>query len=247
MSVPITDLCIAAPFEVIPYVLTDTDGPLGPNLGDRVVFRSVANPALNSSGSIVFSGVIEGPDIQGTNNQGIWTASASPQSATVVARTGTARELGPGIGPGNVFDSFRAPFLSEGGDVTFHAFAQQGGVGSPESWDGIWRIPAGQSPFALSITGDDDVMGPGLGDGIAFRIIDGTFNNDLPWASVDNDIVFLGILEGRGIDATNNIGLWKSDAMQPATAIAIEGHDGLLGHPCEAVIACFLFCGVGVI
>ncbi|MGA3068127.1 MAG: choice-of-anchor tandem repeat NxxGxxAF-containing protein [Tepidisphaeraceae bacterium] len=151
--------------------------------------------AINTSGTIVFAGTLEG-------NADLLMATPSQGFTPVV----TEGQAAPGTPAGDTFSSFSsapAVALSNSGQIAFAAILQGSGVNSGNEL-GIW---AG-SPGALSLVARSGEQAPGLASGTTFTsTLESTFSS--PGIS-GSTVVFSAILSGPGaIGGTSGMSLWS--------------------------------------
>ncbi len=158
-------------------------------------FTSPLRPVFNRVGEAAFSGGIFGPDVDSTNNGGVFLAgSVGPE---LVARKGGPA---PGTDAGVVFDifGFGTPTLNGAGKVAFNGFLAGPGVLFGINNRGIWAGAVGN--LQLVVRGGDPA--PGTNPGIAFSAVGSPVLNDA------GEVAFGGNVTGPTVDSTNDQGIW---------------------------------------
>jgi hypothetical protein len=186
-----------------------SDGP-GPNVGPDAYFNTFNDPVLNAGGKVAFTAVINGPEVDFSNNIGVWTNASG--TLTPIARAGSDT-LGPNLGAGVQFFNFSNPVINSAGQVAFRGLFTGVSTGM-----GIWTA-AGGTLTPVVRTGSD-TLGPNLEAGVQFSLL-----ND-PVISASGAIAFRATLTGSGVDDSNNEGIW-SNAGGTLTPIARSGSDAL--------------------
>ncbi len=101
--------------------------------GNRITNYQFSSPVLNSKGQVVFVGSLTGPNVNTSNDQGIWIGEVG--SLRLVAREGNQA---PGTETGVLFGpSFNTYTLNGAGQVAFSARLTGSGLDSSNS-AGIW-------------------------------------------------------------------------------------------------------------
>ena len=190
----------AIPFEIKTIALTADDGLFGPALGPGVSFIGFnGSPILNSSGNVAFPGTTI--NANGDVAKGFWLDTVGGNDAIVL--TNDDGVLGPGLGPGIVFDNVvDNAYLSDGGEVIIGGFLSGSGVDNSNGW--VWsKHAAGVNvPFAREGVAND--LGPGLGGDEHYS---GFFIG--PQINSENLVLFQATIAGSAIDTFNDLGLWK--------------------------------------
>lgn len=171
--------------------------------GTGVHFSILFNSVINDAGQIAFLGILTGPDVDITNQRGIWITDASG-TMELVARSG---DPAPGADPGGNFDGFETPRLNEAGQIAFFAFFTNPGVNNI----GIWVTDTvSGTPELVALT---DTAAPGTNPAFTFGRIRPPVINDAGQTS------FFGFLDDNG-----GSGVWATDAISGALVlIAREG------------------------
>ncbi len=146
-------------------VLRGSDGPAGPGLGPGVVFgliRSRNYLSVNDAGALAFS-VDMGGELPPSLGDGksIWLVEQDGRRPVAAGKTDGS--LGPGLGPGVTFRTFKIPLVGGDGDVVFRAEV----TGDELYESGIWVARAGELR-PIMVSGVSGVLGPGLGAGGVF-------------------------------------------------------------------------------
>lgn len=174
-------------------------GP-GPGLEPGIQFASHSQqPVINSAGEVASWAHLQGPGVNSTNNAVVWSTAGG--TLAIVARSGSD-DLGPGLGEDIHFSGFFPyPIINAAGDVAF--FAALTGPGLHPNLDGgIWSNAGGE--LAAVALKRSEIAGPGLGPDVYFNGL------SIPSMNANGAIVFVGILEGTGVDSTNDRGIWTN-------------------------------------
>ena len=137
---------VAGTSDPSPVAISNTDGPLGPNLGPGVHFSAINPHQFNDNGQIAFASTITGTGVTNNNNRGIWMFDENASS--IVARTGTDGLLGPNLGSGVMFNSFGSLALNNNGHVAFWATLTGSDVNSDNNV-GFWAVVDGETILVL--------------------------------------------------------------------------------------------------
>lgn len=198
-------------------VLVARSGSQAPGAPSGVNFAGFLDPALNNAGHIAFWGHVDGSDLGGAFDDGIWSEGSG--SLALVARRGSQA---PGAPNGVMFGtteivSFDRPVLSDSGDVAFRGFVSGAGVDETNN-DGIW---AGRAE-ALTLVARTGSQAPGTADGVSF-------SSFFPWSgplqlNETGQAAFTGYLTGSGVTPfENDRGVWATDRTGALRLIARTG------------------------
>ena len=172
-----------------------------PGTGTGVKFDSFGpsptNTVLNNAGHVSFYARLKGPDVDGFNKNGLWSADAS--GVELVARAGSPA---PGTGPGVAFFSFAFPLLNGAGQIAFRGNLTGSGVDSLSD-SGIW---ATDSDGLLQLIARKGAAAPGTESGVNFR---GFLP---PMINGAGQVAFAVSLTGPGVDDENDSGIWATDS-----------------------------------
>jgi hypothetical protein len=109
--------------------------------------------SLNSQGDIIFSDVVDGPNISSSSKVGTWIRRSSSNNLELVAVAG---EQAPGMAPGVTFGSIGVSALNSRGQVAFSTRLSGPGVNASND-DSIWvREPNGT--YELIARGGDQIQ-----------------------------------------------------------------------------------------
>jgi hypothetical protein len=186
-------------------------GDPAPGMPAGAKFDSFLNSRfnLNDAGHVAFRAALFGENIP-FNMPGIWVER--PEGLELVAVRGAQA---PGFPAGATFGAFTygSPALNNADQTAFYAFTfpfAAGGVTSSNN-QGIWTEGSGQLILAAR-SGD---QAPGAPSGVVFKNFGLTNPNSNLFAPVLNDageIAFQAVLEGPGVDLTNNHSTWLHGA-----------------------------------
>lgn len=140
---------------IAPVARDGTDGPLGPGLGDDVVFDAYDSGPANSGtgfgavsshdGTVAFTAGLSGGTygVAGEPGQtrGVFADSIDDgEGIEAIALTGTAGDLGPGLPGGEVFAHFASVSAAADGTLLFEAADR---VGDGPLTSGLWAYASG--------------------------------------------------------------------------------------------------------
>jgi hypothetical protein len=146
-------------------------------------------------------------------------AAITYSTVALSGEVGANLGYGPHIEPNSQFTDFSPPVINASGQVAFAA-----DTGTPGSYSGIWTNIGG-SPIAVARVGAVS-PGPNLGSGINFTTFEALQSLNVPLLTDDGKTVFIGKLNGSGINTSNDHGVWSSSG-GTSTVIAREGaHPG---------------------
>jgi hypothetical protein len=195
-------------------IWSDTTGALAaiarkdtpaPGTAAGVNFATFNNPVLNDAGRVAFDATL---NTAGSVNAGIWSEGNS--GLNLVARRGSAA---PGAGA-NFLNLF-PPSLGEAGHTTFRAQLAGPGVTTAND-DGVWAEKAG----VLTLMARAGSQAPGVPAGLNFD----HFPQPPIMINATGQIAFRGFLNGAGVTADNDVGIW-SERAGGLTLVAREGGD----------------------
>lgn len=169
-------------------------------------WRAFSVPAINGAGNNAFRATLIGGDTTVANNLGIWAGFGLPR----VIRKGDAAPCVPGA----VFGDFSSPVLNDLDQVAFRGVmvVGSGGVTAADA-AGLWTNSA--SSGVLTLLAREKVAYPVCGFppcvpvGARYKKITSLAMPD------GGGVAFVASLvreTAGGVDATNDIGLWHSDA-----------------------------------
>lgn len=164
-------------------------GTSGQNFAALGTFKQrVANVSAKNDSAIAFSG-------DGTSFEVIAREGANAPDAT-----------GSTVLPGQSFNSFLDPLVNDAGKILFTATLRGAGIKGSNKSGLWWGTP--QNVKLIARTGDlspDENGVPTTFQWSAF------VSTALPGSS-DGSPIFVAKLSGRGVNATNNLGLWAMDS-----------------------------------
>jgi hypothetical protein len=204
--------------------LTNTDGVLGPGLGNGLVFDNTFHEALvGAPGEVLLGGFVAGLGVNDRNN--LVYVRHDPGGNVPLVRTGVSNVLGPGLGENVVFDTFYGAQINEADGVFLGATISGPGVTSATA-EGFWRnTPAGNLVFARS--GIEGVVGPGLGPGVTFGSGVGRIAfEQYQYVEGSDDVVFVGRTL-TSATSLRGVGIWKNTSAGNAPLALTGATDGL--------------------
>lgn len=160
------------------------------------LFSALGNPIMNSVGAFAFSGSLSGNGVLTTTNSGIWLYASNGTGSQLV-RTG---QSAPG---GGVFKSLSAPVLNSSNEVAFMGTLSGNGVTTTNA-AGIWSADSSGTIQQIVRAGS---AAPGISGAV--------FSAFMQLASPDEaGVVFVATMATGpgGISASNNVGLWATEA-----------------------------------
>ncbi|MEZ6193652.1 MAG: hypothetical protein R3C45_20610 [Phycisphaerales bacterium] len=169
-------------------------GDAAPGTDPGVTFKSFRKGvSLNGLGQTVFQAVLQGPGVDSTNANGLWSEGSG--ALNLVARQGNHA---PGTEPGVVFEFLSTATLNDTGHVAFRGSLTGPGIDSAND-SGIWWNGTG----ALAQVARAGGSAPDTGPGVVFTGFgDFAFNNN-------DSFAFGERITGPGVDDTNNVGIWS--------------------------------------
>ena len=186
----------------------------GPNQGPGLTFNAFTAPVLNQAGEIAFYAELAGPGINIANDAGIWAKLDG--TLTTVARAGSAGP-GPGLGGGLEFSNFGTPNINDSGEIVFGGTLMGPGVNNDN--DLVQASTVG-GMMSLHAREGSTTLGPGLGPGIEFGLLDNQRINDA------GKIAFEAELRGPGIDFNNADTIWTISPGGSPVLLARAGSTG---------------------
>jgi hypothetical protein len=176
--------------------------------------------SLTPTGKLAFQSDLAGTGIDDSNDVGIWSNSSG--WLALVAREG---DQAPGTPIGANFSRFAFDTASslvvqksfaQSSDGRLAFWAQLTGTGVSSANDiGIWS----EGPGALQLIAREGDIAPGLGEQARFK----TFFADSVLLNSTGQTAFVATLEGDGITAANDQGIWIYDPTGASRLIIREG------------------------
>lgn len=193
--------------------LVAREGNLAPGTSANFGPFSVSNRlALNSAGQSAFLATLTGPEVNPTNDTGIWSDGRG-NGLELIAREGY---LAPGTGAN--FDRLLADSgiaLNEKGQTAFSFTLTGPGVDSTND-SGIWSEGNGSG---LELVAREGNLAPGTSAHFDRFVIAG-----LPQLNDLGRMAFLADLTGPGIDSSNNRGIWSNVGGNGLQLVVRKGH-----------------------
>ena len=166
------------------------------------------NPTINGQGQTAFNGFLRGPNIDDTNNVGIWT-EGSGTGLELLARKGS---IAPQSG-GAVFSTLSRPVLNNLGQVAFVGTVTGDNVEFIND-RGIWSQQGRER--SLSLVARENDPAPGTA-GALFS------NLSLPTLNSAGQLAFFGTVRGAEVTSRNDGAIWAQDLAGEFQLIAREG------------------------
>lgn len=199
------------------------EGTPVPDVGADVAFGNLdrcceeVRLVINSVGDVFFPALLSGPGIN-TDTESIWI-DESGVGLSLIARAG---DQAPGVAVGERFggsgSSFQSPVLNDLSRVAFTA-ALNGETIHDSNDSGIWHY---NKQGGLELAVREGERSPGTEQGITFgRYVLHAFDELV--LNQQDQLAFVGYLEGDGIDASNDSGIWAEDVLGNLQLIAREG------------------------
>ncbi|MCH8824207.1 MAG: hypothetical protein IH984_11955 [Planctomycetes bacterium] len=187
-------------------------GDPAPGLGEGVNFdrfSSALTTIINGAGQTSFFAYLIGPDVDSTNDQSIWSEGSG--SLVMVARKGshapgTAKDV-------NFFRLIPGAMLNGAGQTAFVAYLIGPGVDQTNN-SGVWSEGSG----SLELVAREGSPAPGTAEGVIFSSI---FPG--PVTNAAGQVAFTASLTGKGVDGSNNFGVWAEDRNGLLTLVIREG------------------------
>lgn len=170
------------------------DGMQAPGAPAGVLFDGFLSPAINNSGQLAYVAFLDGPNINTTNDEGVWS-DGGPAGLTMLARQGNSA-----VGASAPHNHFGSVVMNDAGETAFFS-----DLNNSASDRGIWSESSG-SLAPVAIEGN---QAPGLGTGIHFSQINFLFLDDLA-LNEQGQMAFQTELDGPGIEFFNNEAVYVS-------------------------------------
>ncbi|MEZ6319392.1 MAG: GC-type dockerin domain-anchored protein [Phycisphaerales bacterium] len=190
-----------------------------PGVTDARFEQFLSDPGINSDGSVVFTARIIGGSIDADSDEGVWMYDQNGHGELIALEgqrpTGFPSDVRFGQASCTFYPkAFYGATINESGQVFFGARII-GGDYTCETGYGFWLTDStGHDANRLWQTG---AQAPGTPDGTTFRY---TINICL---NGDGQIGVACALTGPGVDASNDVGLWMTDANGELHLVAREG------------------------
>ena len=154
-------------------------------------------PGLNDAGQIIFASLLSGSGVDSSNDKSVWSDVSG--SLALVARKGSQA---PGLPSGVTFDNlFDTGAINNAGQIAFVA-----GLSNQSSMykqDSIWLYDSG-SMTPLFVRGEHP---PGTPAGVTYELF-----GFWPALNEAGQVLTGALLAGSGVDASNQLAVYLSDA-----------------------------------
>lgn len=211
----------------VPIARANTSGVLGPRRGDASVFTAFEQIVVAPGGRITVNARLSNPEASFTGS-GIF--DLAPSGNAMLALTGTDGTLGPQLGGGVTFRSYRYFKATGDADLTAVGVVQGVDVGSGNA-EGVWRIAPG-AIVPLARSGTDGSAGPQLGPGIVFTPYS-TFAHGYAFGNFSGNgklTAFQAFISGGGYSlGTSGIWVHSASGLRPIVLTGAEGEGGYPG------------------
>ena len=188
--------------------LTARAGDPAPGASAAVSFADFSFfPTLNAAGQVAFKASLAGAGVSTANDTGIWSTGGG--SLGLVAREGS---LAAGMGAGVNYGELADPVMNAAGETAFRAPLAGEGINASND-TGLWF----GLPGSLDLIAREGAAAPGTPEGVAFAVF------DAPVLNAAGQIAFVGGLTGVGVTASNDRGIWATDAAGALQLIVREG------------------------
>ncbi len=182
------------------------EGDAAPGTEDGTVFGNITYPGINASGQVVFRALLSGPNVDSSNNYGIWSDNTG--SLHLVARTG---DQVPGLSEGMVYyaashssATFSDPTFNDSGQIVFGFHAQDSVTQGPLKGGYFLATPSDSKPFVM--VGD---KAPGTPPGVYLgSLFEDAADGYTQYLNDAGEIAFVPWIYGTDIDTSNNRGVW---------------------------------------
>ncbi|MCA9272474.1 MAG: hypothetical protein KDA31_05450 [Phycisphaerales bacterium] len=183
------------------------EGDQAPGMPAGVLFDRIFDPVMNSNGNTAFRAWLEGPGIDGTNRDSIWSESTGMGLGLVVQGGTPSGISGVDIG------GFASPLLGDNDLVTVKTFLSGASVNSLND-EAILVQPATGQVAIVAREGD---QADGAPAGVVYGIVAPESIN------ASGVVSYAGTVTGAGVTATNNRGLWLAQTGGSIELIARGG------------------------
>ena len=194
-------LAVTSCFATVGWAVAETatirtvalTGDAAPGTAPHAVFGIfLGDPVIDGAGHSAFLARLTGQGVDDSNNDGLWSEGSG--SLALLVREG---DQAPGLPPGVLFDTCHAgllcpPVMNDVGDAAF-LISLSDGSGS------MWVQRSG----SLNLVARTGSQAPGLPAGVNFVSVFNLVLNDA------GQTAFSSYLEGPGVDAKNNYGIWS--------------------------------------
>lgn len=193
-------------------------GDPAPGTPAGVNFGGVQGQTTNASGAAAILALLAGGSVDPTNSSAIF---AEDQGGTLnlLARTGSQA---PGAATGVVFDRFFTLLLDADGSVAFAAFLT--GTDVDDTND---ECVLSNNTGSMAFVAREGDRAPGTPEGVFFdgAPIFGAFSTSSLSMNGAGQVLFLGSLDGPGVDDTNRRGVWQHDPDSGLRLIVRQGDE----------------------
>jgi hypothetical protein len=188
-------------------------GSQAPGLSGGVNYNELApSTAINSAGHVAFVAGLTG-DSSTLYQDGIWSDRSGAMD--LVARRGSQA---PGTPAGVSFELFRIEVtLNDADQIAFYALLAGNGLDSTND-RGIWLEDSG----SMTLVARAGNQAPGTPDGVNYSHFS-PFQVGQLTLNAAGQVAYGAVLTGDGVDSTNNIGIWATDAAGVAQLLARTG------------------------
>jgi hypothetical protein len=175
-------------------------GMVAPGAGGTATLSSLSLMRMNATGQVAYIGRLVGTDVMAANNSALW------RDDTLIVRQGG---LVPSAGSNVTFSSFSGSFSG----LQLNALGQVAYSGSLlNSATGVQTHAILRNTSLVAQSGD---TAPGAGSGVTF----GGFFTPLKFNDA-GQVAYQAALAGSGVNASNNVGLWRDGVMIARTGQA---------------------------
>jgi hypothetical protein len=172
-------------------------GSQAPGLPAGVNHGYTCCTGLNDAGQIAFASLLSGSGVNSSNDKGVWSDVSG--SLSPVARKGSQA---PGLPSGVTFDElFNTGSINNAGQIAFGAGLSN--QGSMYKQDSVWLYNAG-SVTPLLVRGEHP---PGTPAGVTYELF-----GFWPVLNEAGQVLTGVLLAGSGVDASNELAVYLSDA-----------------------------------
>lgn len=198
-------------------------GDPAPGFADNVVLSSIYASSINDDGMVGLHGRIEGPTFTEPSDGANWLLSPTGD----IERIAHTFMQAPGLNTGITFDYLDFPNITHSGQGVFYASLNDDSSSLTQSF---WQASDSGDLVMLVRKGDDP---GGVEPGVTLRGIGNVLSNGRLTTHAPNGngwMYYSAILEGPGVDDTNEFGFWaRKDGVHSAmllrTGVPIDVDD----------------------
>ncbi len=193
---------------VLPIAIRDQ--PVSPAT-PQFHFGSIGSVVMNSSGTVLFEGHMEGGGIRAFENAGLWTFTAD-RGTELLVQENDPTSGGPA---GRFYSEPLFPATNDRGDIAFRASSRYDDDGNSREDATVWKS-AHSTGFIPLATSGEQAAGCDLGTDFRGAMTDVLINEQ-------GHVYFHSRVEGPGVDTSNDDGVWRASGPSDLVLVVLEG------------------------